>query len=178
MKRVKPFEYIDPAATDIICFLAGGCTNNEWREEVYSYLDGRTLNSLVLIDPYNPNIESVFKQIQWEYMYLNDYDDCSFIFSVYFDKYTDQPVSMYELGRASVLSKQKQLDFTMGERTGAIITQYGYPCIVSVSKDAPKKEDIKIQCGLAHIECKERTPEQHALAIIQEYAYIRKQMGA
>ena len=140
MKIIKPFEYIDPKSTDIICFLAGGCTNNEWREEIYSYLQERPLYHLILVDPYNPNITNAKEQIQWEHLYLTQYSEDNFIFSVYFDKYTDQPISMFELGRALALGSSEEVKYTTKERSGSIIVRWGYPILCHVIVKHRKKK--------------------------------------
>ena len=64
------------------------------------------------------------------------------------------------------------------ENVGSVVyTNYGFPMVVSVHPEAPKKQDIICQCGLAHVTVAERTPEEHAHEIIKEYKNIRHQMG-
>ena len=85
-------------------------------------------------------------------IYLNNYINDHFIFSCYFDKYTNQPISMYELGRASVLCKEQSVKIMVKENVGSVVyTNYGFPMVVSVHPEAPKKQDIICQCGLAHV---------------------------
>lgn len=183
MKVIKAPETYDKSSIETACFLAGGCTNNEWRIQIYAELNKYICNSLVIYDPYNPKIESHFKQVEWEFNYLNKYINDNFIFSVYFDKYTDQPISMYELGRASVLCQEQCIhigpwyDRSFNDRrTICYYWNYGFPMVVSVHPEAPKKQDIICQCGLAKVEVFERTPEEHAKEIVKYYKDIRNQM--
>ena len=169
MKIIQAPQQYEKRKNEIACFLAGGCTDTEWSQEVLSYLDKHNLNSLVIYNPYNSNIESQFKQIEWEFNYLNNYINDYFIFSVYFDKYTDQPISMYELGRASVLCKPQSVEVVKRgslTTTTSVNLNYGFPMVVSVHPEAPKKQDIICQCGLAKVEVSQRTPEEHAKEIL------------
>lgn len=184
MRVVQAPEVYDKSGFELACFLAGGCSSTDWSERVLKYLNKYTLNHLVVYNPYNPNIESQFKQIEWEFNYLNNYINDHFIFSVYFDKYTDQPISMYELGRASVLSKPVSVSISCTDdpyrsRSDrfSYYVNHGFPIIVSVHPEAPKKQDIICQCGLAKVEVKERTPEEHAKEIIFWYNDFKRQMG-
>lgn len=175
-----PEEY-EKQSHEIACFLAGGCASTEWSDKVLKYLNEYTLNSLVIYNPYNPNIESHFKQVEWEFNYLNKYINDNFIFSVYFDKYTDQPISMYELGRASVLCKEQSIKIgpyndPFMDKTSCFFLNYGFPMVVSVHPESPKKQDIICQCGLAKVEVQERTPEEHAKEILWYYKDIRNHM--
>lgn len=176
-----PYDY-DKKDNEICCFLAGGCSNIEWQTKVMNELDKHTLNNLVIYNPYNPNIESPFKQIEWEFNYLNNYINDHFIFSVYFDKYTDQPISMYELGRASVLCQEQCIhigpwyDRSFNDRrTICYYWNCGFPMVVSVHPEAPKKQDIICQCGLAKVEVSQRTPEEHAKEILFWYKHLKEQ---
>lgn len=184
MKIVQAPEVYEKKSTEIACFMAGGCGNIEWQNKFINELDKHVLNSLVIYNPYNPNIESNFKQIEWEFNYLNKYINDQFIFSCYFDKYTDQPMSMYELGRASVLCKEQSLkigpwydNMCTDKRTMCYYWNYGFPMVVSIHPEAPKKNDIIAQCGLAHVTCGVRSPEEHALQVLHWYKDIRRQMG-
>lgn len=184
MRVVQAPEVYEKKSIEIACFLAGGCGDIEWQERVISELNKYILNSLVIYNPYNPNIESTFKQIEWEFNYLNKYINDHFIFSCYFDKYTDQPMTMYELGRASVLSKEQCLhigpwhDSSFNDkRTMCYYWNYGFPMVVTIHPEAPKKQDIIAQCGLAHVTCEVGTPEEHALRVLRQYKDIRHQMG-
>lgn len=180
MKVVQAPEVYKKKSTEIACFLAGGCGNIEWQERFINELNKYVLNSLVIYNPYNPNIESHFKQIEWEFNYLNNYINDHFIFSCYFDKYTDQPISMYELGRASVLCKPQSVEVVKKgplTTTTSVNLNYGFPMVVSVHPEAPKKQDILAQCGLAEVSVQERTPEEHAHQVIMWYKDIRHQMG-
>lgn len=174
-----PYEY-DKKDNEICCFLAGGCSNIEWQTKVVNELNKHDLNSLVIYNPYNSNIESNYEQIQWEFYYLNNYINDKFIFSVYFDKYTDQPISMYELGRASVLCKPTTVSISCtddpyrSDRYSYYVNQ-GFPIVVSCHPECKKLEDIKIQCGLAHIDFGIRTPEEHAKEVLDWYKDFKEQ---
>ena len=181
MKIISALEEYKKSSNEIACFLAGGCTSLEWRTKVYEELDKTTLNSLVIFDPYNSNITDPEKQIEWEFNYLNKYKNDFFIFSVYFDKYTDQPISMYELGRASVLCKEQAVKVgpwndPFMNNTQCFHLAWGFPMVVSVHPEAPKRKDIFTQCKLADIMALERTPEQHAQAIRHQYNIIRSRL--
>ena len=177
MRVVQAPEVYDKKDFEIACFMGGGMGNTEWHEEFFKTLNLYNRRLLVVYNPYNPNITDARKQIKWEFTYLNEYVNDHFIFSMYFDKYTDQPISMYELGRASVLHQSETIKLNTKLGHSSIFTRYGFPMIVSVHPEAPKKEDIKIQCELAGILALERTPEEHADAVIREYDIIKRQMG-
>lgn len=177
MRVVQAPEVYDKKDFEIACFMGGGMGNTQWHEEFFTTLNSYVLNKLVVYNPYNPNITDVRKQIEWEFNYLNNYINDHFIFSMYFDKYTDQPISMYELGRVSVLHNSETIKLNTKLGHSSIFTRYGFPAIVSIHPEAPKKEDIKIQCELAGILALERTPEEHADAVIREYDIIKRQMG-
>ena len=182
MRVVQAPEIYEKKSIEIACFMAGGCGNIEWQEKFLGELNKCVLNSLVIYNPYNPNIESHFKQIEWEFNYLNKYINDHFIFSCYFDKYTDQPMSMYELGRASVLCKEQVIKVgppndPMNNLSTWYHLNWGFPMVVSVHPEAPKKQDILAQCGLAKVSVQERTPEEHAHQVMMWYRDIRHQMG-
>ena len=104
MKIIKFPEYYQSVnlGDTPICFLAGCCVYNKWREEIIEQLKPY---NIIVVDPYNTNITSTYEQIRWEHYYLNNFINKNFIFSVYFDKYSTQPISMYELGKATALCK-------------------------------------------------------------------------
>lgn len=181
MRMVQAPEVYEKSNTEIACFLAGGCGNTEWSERCINKLNQYTLNHLVLYNPYNPNIKDPKEQIEWEFNYLNKYINDKFIFSIYFDKYTDQPISMYELGRASVLCKEQVIKIgppndSMNNLSTLHHLNWGFPMVVSLNEQAPKKMDIGIQLDLVHIPYCVRTPEEHAEAIVFKYGILRKQM--
>lgn len=166
-----------PSPNDVLCFMGGGMGNTDWHDIFLGTLKAQNFRHLVVINPYNPNITSAFAQIQWEFEMLNKYIDKAFIFSMYFDKYTDQPISMYELGRASVLSKPQYVTVGCESKETTVYTRYGFPCIVTVDPRAPKAEDIKIQCGLAKVDMISGDAKVHALRVASAYTDIRHQMG-
>lgn len=181
MRIIKALEEYKKGSSEIACFLAGGCSSLEWRDKVYEELNKSVLNNLVIYDPYNPNITDKQKQIEWEFNYLNKYKNDFFIFSIYFDKYTDQPVSMYELGRASVLCKEQAVKIgpwndPFLSNTQCFHLAWGFSMVVSVHPEAPKREEILLQCKCADVITLERTPEQHAQAIRYQYNIIRTQL--
>lgn len=178
MRIVKfPEKYQFDRLGDIICFMAGGMGNLEWQDRFFAELEKHTLNHLVIINPYNPNITSTFEQVEWEFYHLNNFINRNFIFSIYFDKYTDQPVSMYELGRALALCNPTYIKVETGATEVAVPQNYGFPVVLSMHEEAPKKEDLKCQCGLVHQTITIRTPEQHALGVIKAYQEYKTQMG-
>lgn len=176
MKVIKAPERYDKQPNEIACFLAGGCTSVSWRLECLNELAKLdTYNILVVYDPYNPKIESHWKQVQWEFEYLNSYINDKFVFSVYFDKYTDQPISLYELGRASVLCQPIELfSASSMEKETKIVIHKGFPMVVSLHEDYPKYRDIRCQCGLTKITSDTRTPQEHAKEIYKQALELRK----
>lgn len=164
------------SSTDIICFMGGGMGNTEWHKRFFDELNNYCLNHLVIITPYNDNITSIWEQVQWEFYHLNNFVNKNFIFSMYFDKYTDQPISMYELGRALALCKPSYVKVSTGVQDVAVVQNYGFPVVLSMHEEAPKKEDLKCQVGLLHETIWERTPEEHAQALIRVYKDIKQNM--
>ena len=156
---------------EISCFMAGGMGNTEWHTRFLNELDKLNATDLVIYNPYNENITSNFSQIQWEFNYLNSCD----IFSVYFDKYTNQPISMSELGRMITLAPPHSLQLYKDGKLFKTVPDpdSGKPCIVSLHEEAPLKEDIKIQCGLLHILALVRTPEHHAELVYKRYVELK-----
>ena len=88
--------------------MAGGMGNTDWHKEFLDCLKRHNLNYLVVYNPYNANIVNHDAQVEWEFKYLSLYKG-NFIFSIYFDKYSPQPISMYELGRMLALKDCKHL---------------------------------------------------------------------
>lgn len=171
-----PEKYNIDRLGDIICFMGGGMGNTEWHERFINKLNEYTLNHLVLVNPYNPNIESVWEQVEWEFYHLNNFINRNFIFSMYFDKYTDQPISMYELGRATALGTPCSIKIETGATQVSVPQSYGFPLVLSMHEEAPKKQDLICQCGLVHQEIQVRTPEEHALEVVKQYRMIKNQM--
>ena len=171
MQIISPNDNL-PVKSAITVFLAGGCTSGGWRDEFFEYIKGFILNSLVLFDPYNANIKNNTEQIKWEVDRINEAD----IFSVYFDKYTDQPISMLELGKMFELAKDKCVHIETPLGKTAVYTQYGKPLVIGIHPEAPKREDILIQEQLAGFKADVCTPTKHAQNIITAYESIRSQM--
>jgi hypothetical protein len=163
-------EFTDIARISV--FLGGGCTTSGWRDEFFTYIKQFILSSLVIWDPYNPEITDVYTQIKWELDKINSCD----ILSVYFDKYTDQPISMLELGKMFELAKDKCVHVETSIGKTAVYTQYGKPLIVGVHPEAPKREDILIQCQLAGYKAFVCSPQDHAKHIIEAHQDIKSQM--
>lgn len=159
----------------VLCFMAGGCGDTKWREIFLDVLNQHILNHLVIFDPYNDNITSTFSQIEWEYYHLNNFINRNFIFSVYFDKYTTQAISMFELGKALALCQPCFVKVETGATQTNVVQNYGFPVVISMHEDSPVKQDLICQCGLMHKEAKVRTPEEHALEVIKVYKDIRHQ---
>ena len=153
----------------ISVFLAGGCTKEGWRDTFFKYINGFILNSLIIFDPYNENIQDNYHQIKWEQDKIQQCD----ILSVYFDKYTEQPISMLELGRMLELAKDKSINIETPLGTSTIYVNYGKPLIVGIHPEAPKKNDILIQMELLGHKAEVCTPEQHATNIISAYEQIK-----
>lgn len=160
---------------DIICFMAGGMGNTEWHERFLKTLEDLRAN-MVIINPYNPNVESTFSQVAWEFYHLNNFLNKNFIFSIYFDQYTNQPVSMYELGRMLAKADPCFIKVETAAQQVSVVQNYGFPCVISMHENTPLKEDIKCQCGLVHQQAIMRTPEEHAHAVWRAYKDIKNQL--
>ena len=176
MKIIHALEKYEKKPDEIAVFMAGGMGNTDWHKEFLETLSKFPLDNMVIYNPYNPEIKSAYEQIFWEFKYLNDYVEDQFIFSIYFDKFTDQPVSMYELGRALALAESKSISLEYGNSGINIPIVKGFPCVVSVNEDAPKKTDIIIQTGIAHQTASVRTPKEHAFAVIKEYNRMERRI--
>ena len=166
-----PQEY--ESFAEITCFMAGGMGNTEWHERFMHQLQKYKTPDLVIYNPYNANITSTFSQIQWEFKYL---EACN-IFSIYFDKYTDQPISMYELGCMLIKAQTNEIQIVHNGNLLGTLPQGGIPCVISMHEEAPKKEEIKIQCGLRHQLAVVRTPEQHADAVYKQYLLLKGEIN-
>lgn len=146
-------------------FMAGGMGDTFWHNVFFEELKDLPINILY---PYNPNISDIVQQIKWEFDGLHNYiNSKKFIFSCYFDYFTNQPVTMLELGKMLVLSQRKVLKNSFFAHQ--IVINEGFPCVVSFHKDAKLKHDIEIQCNLMNVIAKERTPKEHAQAVIKAY---------
>lgn len=154
MKIISPFSTYKPTDNEISCFMAGGMSNTEWFKRFLLFITKKDLSNIVIINPYNPVEEedkiTFCNQVFWEINYLKSCD----IFSVYFDRFTTQSCSMFELG---------------------LMLQSGKPCIVSLHEDAINKSYLYASLdimGYSHI-IQIRTPEQHAEEVIKEYTKLK-----
>ena len=172
MRLVKFPEYYqsENLGDTPICFLAGCCVYNKWREEIIEELK---LYNIIVVDPYNTNITSIYEQIRWEHYYLNNFINKNFIFSVYFDKYSTQPISMYELGKATALCKRTYVKVETDAQQIAVVQNYGFDMVISLHEECPLKQDIICQCGLEHVDVKVRTIQEHTNEIIRCYKDIK-----
>lgn len=161
MRVVKALEEFEPQGFFIGCFMAGGMGNTQWHDTFLNFLQDMNANHLVVFNPYNPDCnteQECIKQIEWEHKYLTKFlGTRPFIFSCYFDKYTDQPISFYEVGM-------------MLQKTN------GNDCVINCHPQFKKKLDLKTQCKLVGYNgVREITPIEHALAVFHTYRYIKKQ---
>jgi hypothetical protein len=140
MRIITAPQNYNKQSDQISVFLAGGITNcPKWQNEVIRKLEDFELQSLVIYNPRqehfditNPNAS--YKQIAWEYQYLESMD----IFSMYFsDGNSDQPICMYELGR-NIIRMQNRFPNDWKERI-VITCENGYR----------RKQDVYIQTRLA-----------------------------
>ena len=88
---------------------------------------------------------------------------------------------MYELGRASVLCKEQAVKVgphnnSLLDKTQVILLNYGFPMVVSIHPEAPKREDIISQCKLANVCCEVCSPVEHYKRIYNEYKDIKHHM--
>ena len=167
MRIINALQEYSINSNEIFCFLAGGMGHTEWQTECLNELSKHNLKKLVILNPFNSNMQDIEKQIDWEFRYLNS-NNPNFIFSVYFDKYTDQPISMYELGRASIACQNIIVD--------GIIIQNGFHTIVSIHPNANKKQELLCQCKLAKIQCAVRMPKEHAQEIMLKYNLLKNNL--
>lgn len=178
MKIITPPENYEPLETEIACFMAGGMGNTDWHKEFLNHLKTCGLKFLVVYNPYNPNIVNHDEQVEWEFKYLSFYKG-NFIFSIYFDKYSPQPISMYELGRMLALKDSKYLTVQLDRINicGATLN-HNFPTVVSIHEDAPCKKYILKQCELINVKAEVRSPLQHAMEVVRKYRFLRQYMKA
>lgn len=179
MKIIYPPTIYNPLETEVCCFMAGGMGNIDWQTEFLNYLKLFDFNHLVIFNPYNANITDHAEQVSWEFNCLSLYKNTNFIFSIYFDKYSTQPVSMYELGRMLALKDSKHLSVQLdGVNICGATLNHDFPVVISIHEDAPCKEDILKQCQLVSATAKVRTPKEHAMQVVAKYKFLRQYMKA
>ena len=169
MKVVSPNEDYEKKPYETACFMAGGCANTEWQADFIHTLECCNPSNLVIYSPYNPEIKDTFLRMEWEYKYLHKYINDNFIFSVYFDRYTKQPMSMFELGVMSHLSKPRKFELITKRGKTSVYDSLGFPCVVSAHPEAPCLEDIKCQMKLYQMDFGIRTPKEHAREVYKVY---------
>lgn len=158
-KTIEARTKYEKKPSEIACFLAGGMSDTVWIFNFMQALRCSTLDlsDLVLYNPYNEDTDTV-NQTYWEFTYLNKYiEEGNFIFSVYFDKYTDQPISLFELGKALGHLQYKKFGF-----------------VASANPEYKKLEQVKVQCVLSGYTLEVRDPFEHAAAVIEEYKIIKE----
>ena len=139
------------------CFLAGGITNcKDWQKEVIESLKEVNIS---LFNPRQENFNVLDKsasekQIKWEYERLESMD----IFSMYFCKSdSDQPISMYELGR-NIVRMQNRFPSDWEKRI-----------VISVERGYKRWEDVVIQTRLCapnlYVDIY-ANPKKHAMRIL------------
>lgn len=167
-----PDEY-QKESFETAVFMGGGMSSTEWHEIFIDELQ-KYNSQIVLYNPYNANIVDTQTQINWEFKYLNQYINDYFIFSMYFDKYTKQPMSMYELGRASVLCKPSNitLETPIGTKVNATFN-YGFPMVISLHPESPILDEVTSQLNILGIPYRVRTPREHAKEVYLQYKYIK-----
>ena len=160
-------------------FMGGGMGNLEWHKEFLDTLSSSVpSDNLTVFNPYNPDIQDIKTQILWEQevISLGTNDNVHFIGSLYFDKYTNQPMSCLELGRMAIESKETSVNIDTGSQKVNVPVNYGYKLIVSVHPECPIKEEIKAQCLGLNVNCVERSPQGHAQAVYRTYRNIKYQL--
>lgn len=172
MKIIQAPEKYEPI-NEISCFMAGGMGNTEWHDKFINKLKTYNMPDFVLYNPYNSNITSTYEQILWEFQYLESCD----IFSIYFDKYTEQPISMYELGRRLAMTQNGEIKVSYNDKMLGSFPLNRQKCIISLHEEAPKSKEIIIQCALVHQNAINRTPEQHAAAVYLQYQKIKEEIN-
>ena len=158
-------------------FLAGGITNClVWQDEVIEHLqrlDAQKMKSSPAIRVFNPRRQNfpigdpgaAMEQIKWEYDVLSN--PRLDIFSMYFCAGpSDQPICMYELGRYSVMFKNR---FDVDDIRSRVI--------VSVEEGYKRAQDVFIQLGLDPVLSQsninaDSTPKDHARRIYESACKI------
>lgn len=140
MKIITAPQNYNKQSDQISVFLAGGITNcPEWQNEVIRKLEDFDLQKLVIYNPRQEHFNitdpnASYKQISWEFQYLENMD----IFSMYFsDGDSDQPICMYELGR-NLIRMQNRFPNDWKERI-----------IITCENGYRRKLDVYIQTRLA-----------------------------
>ena len=172
-------EEINSNVSTINLFMGGGMSNTEWHTKFLDTLNLYNIgDSLTIFNPYNPDIKDITKQIMWEQEVIDLYkkDLTHFIGSLYFDKYTNQPMSYLELGRMAIESRSKEISVYVDSKRTKIMVNYGYPLIVSVHPKCSIKEEIKAQCYGLRVNCVERNPQGHAQAVYRIYRDIKSKL--
>lgn len=160
-------------------FMGGGMGNLEWQKTFLETLKLYNIgDSLTIFNPYNPDIKDIQDQILWEQEVIDLYkkDLTHFIGSLYFDKYTNQPMSCLELGRMAIESRGSSVSVDTGLHKVNVPVNYGYELIVSVHPECPIKEEIKAQCYGLRVNCVERNPQGHAQAVYRIYRDIKSKL--
>lgn len=165
MRVVYPNELYELRDTDITVFMAGGMGNTAWHDKFLGTLQSLDTNNLVVFNPYNAEIDSEYQQIIWE---INRIKSCD-IFSIYFDKYTQQPASMYELGYFIASQSENKLDLYRNDELIQTVKYGGKPYVISINPERDNNRDLIIRCGIEHFSSKERTLEEHAQTVYEEY---------
>lgn len=160
MKVIQPKEFnnkeIESNLNLINIFMGGGMGNTEWHSKFLDYF-AETGSYLTIFNPYNPNIDDLFRQVMWEYKVLEAYKKSRvFIYSFYFDKYTNQPMSCFELGKMITLKTNKQV-YTILDKDGNVIEAIGdnndFDLVITVHPESPIKNEIITQCQCANVAC-------------------------
>jgi len=63
MKIINAPEKYEKRYNEITCFMAGGMGNIEWQTKFLETLNKSNPTNLVIFNPYNSNITSVYKKI-------------------------------------------------------------------------------------------------------------------
>ena len=169
MKIINATERYEKTPDEVACFLTGGTGNTQWIESFMRALrledNRKEIEKLVVYNPYNPWIKNLANQIIWEYQYLNKYifdtNNENFIFSIYFDEYTVQPISLFELGKILGIVSN-----------GENINHNKIKLVLSAEAKYEKLEEIQIHCALCGYSLEIRTPEEHAREVVRMYKLI------
>ncbi len=140
MKVITAPQIYNKQLGQVSVFLAGGITNcPKWQDEVISKLEYYDLQRLVVYNPRQEHFDitdpnASYKQIAWEYKYLESMD----IFSMYFsDGDSDQPICMYELGR-NIIRMQNRFP-----------TDWKNRIVITCEDGYRRRQDVYIQTRLA-----------------------------
>ena len=179
MKIVTPKDVaFEKDESEIVVFLGGSCSDKKnWRNSVVKFLEKieedkvLSLDKLTLVNPFiskwSPDVDELQKQIAWESSMIEKSD----IYSCYLDEDATNCISMFELGKALFMYKNKFTEYNMN-----------YRFIVSAHPNFKFKTDLyyellssteKWKCPVTSINI-DKSLSSHASKILEAYIKFAK----